>query len=392
METTKNSKIKWIIPLILLLLLLVPSLVYSQEKTDLVFFYGKGCPHCEQLESFLNQIKDKYTGLNIISYEVYFNEENRQLFGEMTRVYNTEIQGVPTLFINDKVLVGFSNLIAVSIEQEIEKCTTQTCISPLEKLKSGSEVSDSTLKIIEKNNQNKDAEKTELTKKLTIPAVISAAAVDAINPCEFAILIILLTTILASGGKRKALYAGLAFALSIYISYFLMGLGLYSVIQISGLTRIFYTIVAILAIIIGLFNLKDYLWYGKWFTMEVPIRWRPKMKSIVKKVTSVPGAFFAGFIISLFLLPCTSGPYIAILGLLLKTATKNYAILLLLLYNLVFILPMLLITIAISFGFTTTEKAELWRTRKLRVLHLITGIIILLLGIGMFIAMGLKII
>jgi len=296
------------------------DLIYARESED------RRGDEVVKKDFFENQIKDKYTGLNIISYEVYFNEENRQLFGEMTRVYNTEIQGVPTLFINDKVLVGFSNSIAVSIEQEIEKCTTQTCISPLEKLKSGSEVSDSTLKIIEKNNQNKDAEKTELTKKLTIPAVISAAAVDAINPCEFAILIILLTTILASGGKRKALYAGLAFALSIYISYFLMGLGLYSVIQISGLTRIFYTIVAILAIIIGLFNLKDYLWYGKWFTMEVPMRWRPKMKSIVKKVTSVPGAFLVGFVVSLFLLPCTSGLYIVILGLLSETAIKNITI------------------------------------------------------------------
>src|SRR3989344_8007354 len=124
METTKNSKIKWIIPLILLLLLLVPFLVSSQEKTDLVFFYGKGCPHCEQLESFLDQIKDKYPRLSIISYEVYFNDENRQLFGEMAKLYNTEIQGVPTLFINDKVIVGFSNSISVSIEQELEKCTT----------------------------------------------------------------------------------------------------------------------------------------------------------------------------------------------------------------------------------------------------------------------------
>ncbi len=392
MNNIKNSKLKWIIPSVLLLFLLVPFLVSSQEKIDLVFFYGKGCPHCEQLEVFLDQIKDKYPGLSITSYEVYFNDENRQLFGEMAKLYNAEIQGVPTLFINDKVIIGFSNSIATSIEQEIEKCTTQTCTSPIEKLKKSGEISENTLKIIEKNSPNKDTEKAELTKKLTIPVVISAAAVDAINPCEFAILIILLTTILASGGKRKALYAGLAFALSIYISYFLMGLGLYSVIKVSGLTHIFYTIVAILAIIIGLFNLKDYLWYGKWFTMEVPMSWRPKMKSIVKKVTSVPGAFLVGFIVSLFLLPCTSGPYIAILGLLAKTATKNYAILLLLLYNLVFILPMLLITIAISFGFTTTEKAELWRTRKLRVLHLIAGIIILLLGIGMFIAMGLKII
>ena len=123
--------------------------------------------------------------------------------------------------------------------------------------------------------------------------------------------------------------------------------------------------------------------------MEVPMKWRPRLKSLIKGVTSVPGAFLIGFAVSLFLLPCTSGPYIVILGLLAKTATKNFALGLLLLYNFVFILPMLIITFAVYFGFTTTEKAEKWRQSKLKVLHLIAGIILLLLGIGMFVAVGL---
>ena len=63
--------------------------------------------------------------------------------------------------------------------------------------------------------------------------------------------------------------------------------------------------------------------------------------------------------------------------------------LLLLLYNLIFILPMLLITLGIYFGITTTEEAERWRNKKLKVLHLIAGIIILILGIGMLIALKL---
>ncbi len=116
------------------------------------------------------------------------------------------------------------------------------------------------------------------------------------------------------------------------------------------------------------------------------------MKSLIKGVTSVPGAFFVGFIVSLFLLPCTSGPYIVILGLLAKAATKAYAFSLLLLYNLIFVLPMILITFAVYFGVTTTEKAEKMRQSKLKVLHLIAGIIILLLGIGMLIALQMRII
>jgi cytochrome c biogenesis protein CcdA len=117
--------------------------------------------------------------------------------------------------------------------------------------------------------------------------------------------------------------------------------------------------------------------------MEVPMSWRPRLKALINSVTSVPGAFFVGFAVSLFLLPCTSGPYIVILGLLAHTTTKGYALELLALYNLIFVSPMILITGAVYFGFTTTEKAEEWRTKKLKVLHLIAGLIILGLGVVM---------
>ncbi len=350
-----------------LILLIAMPVAFAQDKpVELYDFYGQGCPHCAKLHTFLEGIKDTYPTLNVIEKEVYFNQTNRELFEQMAQAYNTEVKGVPTVFIDKQVFAGFSDSIGQQIENEIKRCAKEGCISPIDKL-----------------SGNTTNSQPNFTKSLTIWAVVGAAAVDAINPCEFAVLIILLSTILATGTKKKALWAGLAFTLAIYISYYLMGLGLYSAIQISGMAHWVYLIVSILAIIIGLFNLKDYLWYGKWFVMEVPMKWRPRMKFLLKHVTSVHGAFAIGFLISLFLLPCTSGPYVAILGLLAKTTTRSYAMLLLILYNLIFIIPMLIITFAIAFGFTTTEKAEHWRTKKLKILHLIAGIIILLLGIVM---------
>ena len=383
--------------LILLNLLLLPGFALGQENrtVDLYIFYGQGCPHCSMELDFLDGIEGKYPGLEIHEHEIYFDRESRELFEELAGSFGVSIEGVPTVFIDAKVIVGFSNAIGEMIEQEIQKCSAEGCEDPLSKLRTEEppdkiEIEESkTVKIVGDSSPPEDPEKTRVIKTLTLPAVISAAAVDAINPCAFAVLIILLTTILASSERKRALFAGLAFSLSIYISYFLMGLGLYSALQTTGLTHTFFWVVALLAIAIGLFNLKDYLWYGKWFIMEVPLSWRPKLKSMINGVTSVPGAFLIGFAVSLFLLPCTSGPYIVILGLLAKAASKNYAILLLLLYNFIFILPMLLITLAIYLGITTTEKLEEWRTEKLRVLHLITGIIILCLGIGMLIAMRL---
>jgi cytochrome c biogenesis protein CcdA/glutaredoxin len=362
----------FLISLILLTLItpLISTADSNENKVTIYVFHSTGCSYCAKLLTFLDEIKENYN-LEIKEYEIHTSQENRDLFQKMAEAYSGEIDRIPTLFINNKMIVGFSNSKADLIKQEIQRCSKEKCISPMEK-------------ILEDQNS--------LKKTLTLPALITAAAVDAINPCAFAVLIILLTTILVSGIKKRALLAGLAFTLAIFISYFLMGLGLYSAIQASGLTHSFYIIVAILAILIGLFNLKDYLWYGRWFIMEVPMKWRPIMKKIIKSVISIPGAFLIGFIVSLFLLPCTSGPYIVILGLLAKTTTRNYAILLLLLYNFIFILPMLIITLAVYLGFTTTEKAEQWRTQKLKILHLIAGVIILLLGIGMLIALSLGIV
>ncbi len=217
--------------------------------------------------------------------------------------------------------------------------------------------------------------------------MLSGAAVDAINPCAFAVLIILITGILGSGGRQRALYAGLAFSLSIFISYYLMGLGIFSAVEAAGFTHGLYIAVAVLAIVIGLFNLKDYLWYGKWFVMEVPLSWRPRLKQLIGGVTSIPGAFLIGFVVSLFLLPCTSGPYIVILGLLAKTETRTAAMLWLVLYNIIFIVPMIAITAAVYFGLTTAQKAETWRTSHLHILHLIAGAVILLLGVGMLLSL-----
>jgi cytochrome c biogenesis protein CcdA len=220
---------------------------------------------------------------------------------------------------------------------------------------------------------------------LTIPAVISAALVDAINPCAFAVLIVLMSAVLLQGDKMKALRAGFAFIIAIYISYFLMGLGLYSALATAQSVKIIYWIVGILAILVGLLNLKDFFWYGKGFLMEVPLSWRPKMKQLINSVTSVPGAFFVGFLVSLFLLPCTSGPYIVILGLLSQASTRLQATLLLLLYNLIFVSPMVLITFLVYRGLASTEKLEALRQKRLRVLHLIAGLIMLGLGVAVIV-------
>jgi cytochrome c biogenesis protein CcdA/thiol-disulfide isomerase/thioredoxin len=394
---------------------------HAEHTVDIVLFYGQGCPHCAGMMNFLEQAQQEHGAIELHTYEIYFNRDSIPLFEQIATAYGKGINAVPTTFIGNESFVGFSPTIGEDILDMVELCSRRTCPSPLTHLgaqdstRSSSQSSAAQLPEAQSSSasatfsssssssigsaskdyggtiippslaatREDDPSRNSVAHAITIPAVIGAAVVDAINPCAFAVLIILITTILASGNRKRALFSGLAFSLSIFISYFLMGLGLYSAIQASGLTHSFYAVIGILAIVIGLFNLKDYFWYGKWFVMEVPMSWRPKLKALLHGVTSVPGAFFIGFLISLFLLPCTSGPYIVILGMLAHTTTRLYAVALLVLYNLIFVSPMLLITGAIFFGITNTEQAEAWRQKKLHILHLIAGLIILVLGIVM---------
>lgn len=215
-------------------------------------------------------------------------------------------------------------------------------------------------------------------------AVASAAALDAINPCEFAILILLMGSLLLNEGQRKrALLTGLSFVAAVFIAYLSMGIGILEVIRSYTLSfaGYFYNIVGALAIILGLLNIKDYFWYGGGgFLMEVPRSWRPKMHKLILDITSPAGGFIIGLLISLFLLPCTSGPYMIILGMLATKTTFFTALGYLIFYNLIFILPMLAIVLALYFGLSA-EKAEVWRKQKLRLLHLIAGVVLIILGI-----------
>jgi hypothetical protein len=144
----------------------------------------------------------------------------------------------------------------------------------------------------------------------------------------------------------------------------------------------FYFIILNQNIPIGLANIKDYFWYGGGgFVMEIPRNWRPKLKDMLGKVTSPLGAFLMGFVVCLFELPCTGGPYIVILGLLANRMTMWASIPILLLYNLVFVLPLIVITLLLYFGFANVENATKWKDNNLRILHLIAGLIMLVLGV-----------
>ena len=223
--------------------------------------------------------------------------------------------------------------------------------------------------------------------KASLWVITCAGLVDAINPCAIAVLLILLGGLLVfkEQGRRRVLLSGFSFISALYLAYFLLGLGLISFLQLSGLAAVFHRLIGGLAIIVGLFNIKDFIWYGGGgFVMEIPRSWRPTMQKVLLKVSSPAGAFLAGLLVTLFELPCTGGPYLFVLGLLSHSLSRIEAIPLLLYYNLIFVSPLIILTFLIYLGYASVEKAIDWKERNLRLLHLIAGLLMLGLGVWVF--------
>ena len=367
---------------LLLVFLLMPAIwSVSAAATTLVFFHEIGCSNCANTETFLESIHPNYPDLEILHYEIS-QSESLEILSGLLAAYDVKQDSVPMIFIGDVAWIGgtfyglYDEPYTVSgraadmtLESAIQMAIESDAVSPLDRIT--------------------EMDTTTLAEGLTIPAIIIAAAIDSINPCTFAVLVLLLGTLIVAqrkGKKGLVLKAGLAFTGAIYISYFLLGIGVFTAIQAAGVQKPFIIVVSSLAILLGLWNMKDFFAYGKWFSIEVPKRWRPMVKKLTSSVVSIPGAFFVGILDSLFLLPCSSGPYIAILALLSKNSSKVEGLWYLAFYNLIFILPLLIITFAVHFGYTTTARAERWRSERLGKLHLASGVLMFLLGAGMLAA------
>mgnify|MGYP001559096062 CR=1 FL=1 len=230
-----------------------------------------------------------------------------------------------------------------------------------------------------------------MVENLTLGIIIAAALADSINPCVFGVLIFLLAYMTkVFKNRNRMLLAGLIYITSVYITYFLMGVGIFTLAYTAGLAKPFYWFAASLAIIAGLLEVKDYFWYGKGFSLQIIPGAAGRIKKysavmarmeIKHPVISLAVAAFLGIFVVFVELPCTGAPYLAILGMLSR---GQYAagIPSLLLYNLVFILPLFIIIGLVYTGYTS-KKLEKWRKENRGLMRLIIGLFLLALGFYM---------
>ncbi len=162
--------------------LALPVAVSAAGKpVELYFFEGQGCPHCARMKSYLDGLKADYPNLIIKDFEVYFNSENQDLFGRMAAAYGSDAEGVPTLFIGEEAIRGQAY---EALKNAVIKCSEEGCISPADKLESGSANTNTVINTSENADTNQSSsgsqKKNEMVGWIVIGFIAAAGLIGII--------------------------------------------------------------------------------------------------------------------------------------------------------------------------------------------------------------------
>jgi len=334
----------------------------EQHKINVVEFYREACPHCQAIKPYLEKIAKKYKDeITFKHYEVTEDEAACALFTQFLDAYAVPRGegAVPTLFLGDKLFIGDTN-----IREGLEPALAYA-IAKSQKLNDN-------LDDLIGGRIAKAPISSSGREKISLGLVIVTALVDSINPCAVAVLLFLIAFLLAIKASRKRLLLlGGVYIFAVFATYLLAGIGLLKFIRIFNLAPTLKWITAGILIFGGLLSIKDYFWYGKGLSLKIPERTKPIIVKYLQTAT-IPAVFIAGILASAFELPCTGEVYLGILSMIagMGGSIKTIGAIYLVIYNLIFVLPLVLILFAAIFGLKIDhiEKIRAERRKWIRLL------------------------
>jgi cytochrome c biogenesis protein CcdA len=194
---------------------------------------------------------------------------------------------------------------------------------------------------------------------LTVPVVLSSGFADGLNPCAFALLVLfatytltLVNSVTADGtatveARRRLLGAGSLYVGAVWITYFIIGLGLLSFLSWLGQDHLVTRIAAVLAMVMALWMLKDVFLPGVGPSMMAPHGTSGRMHTAIER-GGLAGMLIAGVLVGICTVPCSGAIYLAIVAVLHASGGGLTGLALLALYNLAYIAPLVLLLAAVS--------------------------------------------
>ncbi len=364
----------------------LPAFAQPAEKVEFALFVSPTCVHCNKLKrEYWPQLKEKYKDtVHFTEYDLSA-DGNHLIFMETAKAYGlTEGLGYPAAAVGKTFLMGYPNQIGTYAETAIERA----------------------LLLGEKTDvRTASAQEPEKAfKKITFWAIVGAGLVDGINPCAFAVIVFFISFLTVyKYNRREIILVGAAYCFAVFCAYLLLGFGvfkfLYAMRGFSYVIKGFYMLTAALCLLFFALSVYDFWIYFKTkkadgMLLQLPLGLKTRIHKIMgfflrdKNKSALRLTFAAlavGFGVSLVEAVCTGQVYVPTCVLIMQDpAFRARAVFYLVLYNLMFIVPLIAVFVLAllgyeSKGFNEFLKKHLGLTKVLLCVVFL-GLFLLLVG------------
>jgi len=363
----------------------VKPVVAENSNVVLEFFFSSGsCEFCEEKKPIVTDIESYYgSNITVIRYPVdrfdYIDNYNKlKSYGfdsyPAVVVKNTSIEKYTLLFSYENIT--FENLRA-AIDYHLAGNYSKEPPKPTE---------ESTFCFFGLFCIN--------ISELSLPILtLTLGFLDSFNPCSFFILLFLLNLLLYVQSRKRMLLIGGIFIFFSGFIYFLLMVSLTSISLIVNQPLLIMIIAGVIALILGIFNIKDFFFFKQGPSASIPEDKKPKLFEQMRKIVRasyLPSVVFATIVLAIFAntyeLLCTLGfptIYIAELTSYNLNSVQYYSYLIF--YNIIYVIPLVIILLIFVVKLGGKKLTE-WQGR---VLKLISGVMMFSLGIVLLIKPGL---
>jgi len=322
------------------------------EKPIIYFFFSSRCPICRHLKNDVTpSVFEKYHDQIKVAYLDYVISDNYEKLVLLEETWKVEHKTSVEIFSEAGYITSEDEK---TINSQIEDLIQKTLIlSSADKKETPTDFAGKIEDLI-----------FNRFKGFTPWVVAGAGVLDGLNPCAFATIIFMVNLLMVIGHSRRRIFEiGLTYSLSVFVTYLLLGLGLFQIWQTLSayqiISRVIYGVMASLLIIFAILSIKDAIQYRKdkketEFSLGLPKGFRIKINQYLKKSFSekklIVAAILSGFVISLLEAGCTGQIYLPTIMYIARESTSLRAFSFLILYNIFFIIPLLVVFIGVYYG------------------------------------------
>jgi thiol-disulfide isomerase/thioredoxin len=356
--------------------------VNGHPVIHLYFFWSKKCPHCLKARPDIMEMDKEYPWLKLHSLELVDRPENIRTYVSMAAMFGNDARSVPAFMFCGNLVSGYENKASTG------RLLTSYLMACYQFVQENNP--DNTVAFIFDQNESPSVDIPFLGSitaddySLSVLTVF-IAGMDAFNPCAFFVLLFLLSMMVHGRSRARMALIGGIFVFFSGLIYFLFMIAWLNLFLYLGELRFITLIAGALAILIALINIKDYFWFKKGFSLTIPDHEKPGLIDRIRKLlrlesisTVIAATVVLAIVANSYELLCTAGfPMIYTRILTLKALSVESYYFYLLMYNLIYILPLLLIVIVFTIKLGSRKLSE----REGMVLKLLSGVMMLMLGL-----------